>query len=347
MYYRLVKCATTIAYASLIWLTWLFFDGGLDWRLSVGCLVLGALWLNLTRVQMRHLLKTYFDVLSRLEFVVPMTLGVLLCSIALICSAHALLKACAVIQLAGWLYLYFLYRRNRARYSVQGHGPVPRDTWISPPAAALVEGDLILTSGRVAARLHESVGHGEMVVRCPKGAMMAFSSYMNHGLVLNPLAEVTGKTATQGHYIVVRLRQRLSEEQIRALGKIAVEMHGENSCWKEAINRQRSGLVDRLPLPATLKEPLRQRLMVDGYDWPGLFMGRLSSHRWTCVGACIELYHRAGVKTNPYGTGLLGFGTTLFDPIMPVRFLSDPAFRLLTLKDKSDWLEKSKVEAMS
>ena len=58
-------------------------------------------------------------------------------------------------------------------------------------------------------------------------------------------------------------------------------------------------------------------------------MGRLVDHRWTCIGACLELYHRLGVRTNPYGTGLLGFGSTLFDPIMPVRFLSDPAFRLL------------------
>jgi hypothetical protein len=58
-------------------------------------------------------------------------------------------------------------------------------------------------------------------------------------------------------------------------------------------------------------------------------MGRLAEDRWTCIGACLELYERLGVKTNTYGTGLLGFGTTLFDPIMPVRFLSDPAFRLL------------------
>ncbi|MBY0357535.1 MAG: hypothetical protein K2W82_05990 [Candidatus Obscuribacterales bacterium] len=42
-----------------------------------------------------------------------------------------------------------------------------------------------------------------------------------------------------------------------------------------------------------------------------------------------------GVKTNSYGTGLLGFGTTLFDPIMPVRFLSDPAFQLLLKRSET------------
>jgi hypothetical protein len=37
-----------------------------------------------------------------------------------------------------------------------------------------------------------------------------------------------------------------------------------------------------------------------------------------------------GVQLNYYGTGLLGFGTSLFDPILPVRFLADPAFVLIT-----------------
>ena len=32
-----------------------------------------------------------------------------------------------------------------------------------------------------------------------------------------------------------------------------------------------------------------------GYDWIGLFMGRLAPQRWTCIGACLELYRRLGV----------------------------------------------------
>ena len=89
-------------------------------------------------------------------------------------------------------------------------------------------------------------------------------------------------------------------------------------------------LSSLLPLPARLRERLLRALHTEGYDWLGLFMGRIADERWTCIGACLELYRRLGVATNPYGTGLLGVGTTLFDPIMPVRFLSDPAFRLLT-----------------
>ncbi len=62
--------------------------------------------------------------------------------------------------------------------------------------------------------------------------------------------------------------------------------------------------------------------------------GRRAPSHWTCIGACLELYSRLGVKTHHYGTGLLGLGTGLLDPIMPVRFLSDPAFVLLTEEDK-------------
>jgi hypothetical protein len=65
-------------------------------------------------------------------------------------------------------------------------------------------------------------------------------------------------------------------------------------------------------------------------------MGRVTKDHWTCVGACLEVYERLGIKTNQYGTGLFGYGTTLFDPIMPVRFLSDPAFTLLTTNDQTE-----------
>jgi hypothetical protein len=37
---------------------------------------------------------------------------------------------------------------------------------------------------------------------------------------------------------------------------------------------------------------------------------------------------------NHYGTGLLGIGTGLLDPIQPQRFLNDPHFELLTEKHR-------------
>ncbi len=335
MYFRLVKGATTVAYLSLIVLTCLFIDGGLDWRISLGCDIISGLWLVLTRLQMGHLLKTYFDVLSRLEVTIPMTIGIALSTLALTLPHHPVLRVVAAVEFVVWIYMYFLYRRNRQLYILQGHGPVPAGTWISPPADVLKPGDLLLTSGRVAERLHESVGHGEMVLVSPGGDKMALSSYMARGLVLNPLDEVTIASASQGHYIALRPLHELSPEQVRRGWEIAEDMLAANKAWRDRVNRARQRTVSRLPIPQPWRDRLATSLKATGYDWLGLFMGRMATDHWTCVGACLEVYERLGIKTNPYGTGLLGFGTTLFDPIMPVRFLSDSAFKVLTTNDEA------------
>ncbi len=71
-------------------------------------------------------------------------------------------------------------------------------------------------------------------------------------------------------------------------------------------------------------------------------MGRTCENRWTCIGSALVLYHKLGVRTNPYGTGLLGFGTSILDPILPVRFLADPAFKLITIDEKATLIEDGK-----
>jgi hypothetical protein len=159
---------------------------------------------------------------------------------------------------------------------------------------------------------------------------------MDRGAVLHPVAEFTSGVRRHGHYVVLRLRETPREEQVRRAEEIAREMLAENARWRTRINARRRRIVGRLPLPARSKAALARRVESSGYDWMGLFMGRLAPHRWTCIGACLELYRRLGVKTNAYGTGLLGFGTTLLDPIMPVRFLSDPAFRLVRRDDRDE-----------
>jgi hypothetical protein len=102
-----------------------------------------------------------------------------------------------------------------------------------------------------------------------------------------------------------------------------------NHEWAAAENVKVKKRIEMLPLPQSMKEKLIGFFHSSGYDWFGTFMGRIAPDRWTCIGACVELYKRMGVRTNHYGTGLLGFGTTLFDPILPVRFLSDPAFEII------------------
>jgi hypothetical protein len=331
--YRILKAANTLAYVGMIWLTWRFVDGELHWRLAIGAAALSGCWLALTYVKTNHLLKTYFDVLSRVEFALPAAIGVLLALFALVRTHLDALRVLAGIELVAWACLVVLYRRNRVRYVRQGHGPLPTECWVSPPSGALRAGDLILASGRVAAGLRESVGHGETIVRMPDGSLGSFSSYMGRGVVLGSLDEFTERVRAHGHYIALRLREDMTPEQLERAAGIAREMLQENEHWREASNRQRRRLVEVLPIPRAWKRRLFALLRADGYDWLGLFMGRLAPHRWTCIGACLELYRRAGVRTNPYGTGLLGFGTTLLDPIMPVRFLSDPAFRPLSRRD--------------
>jgi len=332
--YRWLKAGDTLAYLGLGWLSWRFVAGEIhESHVLVAALLSGA-WLVLTRLRMGHLLKTYFDVVSRLEVLVPATLGIALAAFALLRTNVAATRVASLLLLAGWALLVVRYRRNRAHFERAGHGPLPAGCWLSPPPEALAPGDLLLTSGMVAAGLRETVGHGETVVRASDGTLQSFTSRMDQGTILRPAHEVrAGLREKKIHYIVLRLRDALSPEQASRGEAIVRAMIAVNHAWADAANRRRAARISRLPLPAALRARLLRAFHTEGYDWLGLFMGRLAPDRWTCIGACLELYRRLGVRTNAYGTGLLGAGTTLFDPIMPVRFLSDPAFELLREAD--------------
>ncbi len=334
MRYRLVKSATTVIYFSLLALTWAFFDGGLDVRFGLGAVIISGAWLIVTRIQIGHLLETYYDILSRLEVDVPLVMGMFLSGAAIFAAMHESIKIIAALEFVGWTVVAIIYRHNRQKYEKQGHGPLPKGCWLSPPAEALVAGDLMLTSGRVATNLHEAVGHGEMAIEEPDGEMKSFSSYMKVGLVLNPLSAITHSSAESGYYIILRLRTPWTKEQKDKAAAIAHEMLLENAHWRDARNARRTKFIEGLPLPQSWKATLLVKTRASGYDWLGLFFGRLAKEHWTCIGACLELYRRLGIQTNQYGTGLLGLGSTIFDPIMPVRFLSDPALRMLSLDDK-------------
>lgn len=336
MFYRLMKFATTSAYLLLGWLTWQWYQGKLDWEFSLSCLLVSVFWLTLTRLQMRQLFTTYFDTFSRLKVLVPVLIGVILSLIAVLYTTSTGILVTAAGALAAWVYIYLLYRRNRRQYITKGHGPLPMDTWINPPAQALKPGDLILTSGRIATRLRESVGHGEVVVEMPGGEMMAFSSYMEKGAIVNPIEKLTSKPEDRGHYVAMRLTTPLTDEQLSIMSALVGIMLKENDRWRNEARLTRDRILVWLPLPGFVKRFLKQRFSVTGYDWLGLFTGRRAPSHWTCIGACLELYARLGVKTNHYGTGMLGLGTGVLDPIMPVRFLSDPAFRILNVsQDKA------------
>ncbi|MBS1991790.1 MAG: hypothetical protein JSS83_14815 [Cyanobacteria bacterium SZAS LIN-3] len=332
-YFALIKAANTITYTWLLLLTWRFISHSLDWKLSTGCVVVSGAWLVMTRIRVDHLLQTYFDVLSRIEIQVPVVIGMILSVVAIFCTDYRpFFRVAAAGEIAFWIYIYALYRRNQSRFKKQGYGPVPRNTWINPPAEVLRAGDLILTSGNIARELHESVGHAEMVIEMPDGKKMLFSSYMEKGTKIHPIEEVTEKRQ-KGHYIALHLKKPWTPEESARATQIAEEMVAANLKWAREENERIFKRIDWLPLPTKYKDVLKEKLKTSGYDWFGTFMGRTTENRWTCIGAALVLYHRMGIRTNPYGTGLLGFGTSILDPILPVRFLADPAFELITTSD--------------
>lgn len=355
---RLKKALESLAYLWLIFLSWKWFAGQLDFNFNLSCVLLSLAWLGLTAHGLSENLRTYFDILSRLKVRVPMIFGILLSSLVLFTPwqpevtlarlfnpsellAHILspLPLLAAVELALWLLVYGAYKRNALRFKKQGHGPLPRGAWVNPPKEALQEGDMILTSGRIAKTLRESVGHGEVVVDLKRGELYTLTSYMEKGVLIQPLAQMTEKL-THGHYIGLRLGKGFDEKQkslVKGLTEIILE---QNKLYQEEARLKRDKLYDFFHLPNFLRGWIEKKIPVSGYDWIGLFTGRRSQDRFTCVGVCLELYHRLGVKTSVYGTGLFGLGTGLFDPIMPTRFLADPAFRLLTVADKAKF-EKS------
>ena len=341
MLLRLHKLASTGAYLVLIWLTWQWFQGDTAWTFSIGCTVVSGMWLGLTVYELGHLFRTYFDILSRLKMLIPITLGVVLSALALWFAGPLSLKMIAGAELFLWLAIYVKYRLNRKQYMTQGHGPLPKGTWVNPPPEAIKPFDLILTSGNIARRLRESVGHGEVAVRMEDGELWFLSSYMEAGVVFEKAAFVCDKLVKNNHYVVLRPTTLFNPDQYDAAPHLVRIIKAQNRIYRKVAQTNRDAMIDSLPLFKSWKNWLRKKFKVTGYDWTGLLVGQTHNDRWTCVGLCLEFYHRLGMKTAVYGTGLLGLGTGILDPIMPVRFLNDPSFRILTEKDRQEFEPKS------
>jgi len=334
---RIMKIATSSAYLLLAYVTWQWFGGDLAWGFSLGCVAVSGLWLVLTYFELSHLFRTYFDVFSRLKILVPIGIGVILSGLA-VWWAGPELRIVAAVELTLWVGIYARYRFNKGKYKKQGHGPLPKNAWVNPPADVIQHFDLILTSGRMANRLHESVGHGEIAVKMPDGKIYLLSSYMEKGAILQPVERVANALLARGHYVVLRPVRPLSAEQQAAIPNVVNIMLAQNAAWRARTQAKRSRLIKRLPLPAAARGWLERKFRVTGYDWVGLLIGQKHSNRWTCIGACDELMERVGYEQDQaYGTGLLGLGTGLLDPIKPARKLSDRSLRMLTSADQAEY----------
>jgi len=329
------KFIETTAYAALLALSVKLGRGELDTTVVAASLSLSAAWLAITALELRVLLRTYYDTLARLLIWLPMLVGAALSSMAMYIDRSV--WCVAIAELLGWLFVYMQYRRNRNLYIDRKHGPLPAGTLVNPEARLIRQGDIILTSGRVSKRVRQNVGHGEIAYMNADGEMWCFSSYMEKGVIRQPLEMVLNKVIADGeHYIVLRLVEPWTEEQIIRAHQLVEQMYADNVVWRDEETNRRRKFADSLPVPQKWRDDLFNKIEPTGYDWFGLFIGVLHSNRFTCIGACVELNKRLGVKMSDYGTGLLGWGTGLLDPIVPMRLLGDPAYRLLSLSDKEE-----------
>lgn len=338
MLYRIKKGAVGIAHIALLLLFALTLSGKMPWSVETGSMIVSAGWLLLTVVRLPRLLRSFEDHFARMQVLVPGFFGLGTAIAALVLSRGLAPVMVALAELLGWGAVYSSYDLRSRGFIVQGHGPLPDDTWMSPELDALQEGDLILTDGRMAARSHNSIGHVELIIKGRDGKLMAFSSYMEKGVVMHTLrALIALEKRSKQHYIVLRLKTPFTAEQSARAIEIAEEMLASNDAWRKAATERRTRMVGKLPLPELWRKWLLAKVLPTGYDWWGQYSGFIHEERWTCMGACLEVLNRLGVKTRHYGTGLLGLGTGLLNPLMPIRLVREPAYRLLRTADKDQF----------
>src|SRR5262249_10098838 len=152
-----------------------------------------------------------------------------------------------------------------------------------------------------------------------------------YGVVMNPLEEVLPRRAKRGITVARVPIVPWTEEQCRHSLLQARAMLRQNKEYVVRTRTSREKICARLPFGSLLKRLLDKLMPVTGYDWFGLFLGRIKINHWTCIGSVQELLWRMGITLDRYfGTGLLGAGTSIADPIMPARFFELRCYRDLT-----------------
>lgn len=340
--FRFWKSAKAIANVFMIFMTWRWYEHGLGLEFGLSCLVLSTMWLVLSFAQMRHLMRSYATILSRLQLLVPMWLGFALNFMAYFSTAELLVQGAAGAGLMAWGYVYWRYRQDKKKFFAQGYGVLPQGIMVNPPAQMLPPGSILLMTG-IPEYIGEAVGHGEIVI--PDGdKKWAFSTYMKFGVVMNPLEEVLSRRARRGITVALAPVTPWTEEQCKMSLMVAKGMLRQNKEWVVRERAKQSRLFDRLHLPQFARALGGKLWPITGYDWFGLVLGRTKMGRYTCVGSVQELLWRMGITLDRYfGTGLLGLGTTVLDPIMPARFFDLKCYRMVTEADHQTWLAASQA----
>lgn len=339
--FRFWKSAKAIANVFMIFMTWRWYEHGLGMEFSLSCLVLSSMWLALSFAQMGHLMRSYATILSRLQMLVPMWLGFGLNVGAFFTTEDLLVKGAAAAGLAAWGYVYLRYLRDKKKFFAQGYGVLPQGIMVNPPAEMLPPGSILLMTG-IPEYIGEAVGHGEIVIpdeNAGPSKKWSFSTYMKYGVVMNPLDEVLVRRARRGITVALAPVTPWTEEQCKMSLMVAKGMMLQNKEWVVRERAKQGRMFDMLHLPQWARSLGRKLLPITGYDWFGLVLGRTKMGRYTCVGSVQELLWRMGITLDRYfGTGVLGLGTTVLDPIMPARFFDLRCYRMVTVDDHKAWL---------
>jgi hypothetical protein len=344
MNWRLKKFLVAVTNLALIVVIVQLFRRELNWDLAVGCLALGAIRLALTFSTIRATFANYFDWMYRIRFRMSFYTGIGLAAVACFAAAHQTVYFIAVLEFLAWCYLFYLWRQNRFDYTETPHGRIPANAWLTPPLEVLEDGTAIITNGTFAPNKEHPLGHAEVVYTETDGKKVLLSTWIKTGFIVNDAEVLIGKWIRgKHHFIALRLTKPLTDEQKAAAPKVSAEMKADNQGWVAKVKSSRERKINGLPMPKSWREKLIAKYTPTGYSWMGLIIGSRFSDHWTCFGSVMEFYARLGLKMRHYGTGILGLGTGLGDPLNPGRLLDDPNFEMLTLDHKAYYEEHGKL----
>lgn len=344
MLYRIQKFLTSSTHVVLFVLLVHAVFGVLPVPRAVSFAVLSWVWLTMTLLLEKRLLTSFEDRMLRRLVYIPLVLGTLLSGAALVLAllpglpttqTNLLTAVGALIELVGWSMVFKSYMRARAGYNKVGSGFLAKTVWLNPPLEVIPDGALILTDGRMARRARNSMGHSELVVKDKKGNLRVASSYIETGVCVHTLrALIAQERKIKENYIVLVPRTPLSAEQSARAFEKSEAMKVANEAWRDKENLRRKWLFNFLPMPAKWRAWLLKYGMSTGYDGIGKYWGGTRKDRYTCMAANLLVLRTAGVPVGEYGTGAFGLVGEV-NPMIPVRLMKDPAYRVLTTADEA------------
>lgn len=300
--------------------------------------VISFVWLIITGLQVPQTVSAFEDKLLRRLVYIPTILGGGAAVVALVLAGlngNVLLALSATAMIGAWAVICRGYLETAENYDTVGSGYLRKGVWLNPPLEVIPPGSLILTDGRMARRARNSVGHSELVVKDGKGKLHVASSYIETGVVVHTLrAFIAVERRNQENFIVLVPREPLTDEESARLFSVSESVLTANKQWRDRENERRKRLFNGLPLPAKWRAWLLKHALSTGYDPLGKYWGGTRKDRFTCMAHNLHLLRETGIDVREYGTGAFGL-IGEFNPLVPIRLLQEPSYRVLTTADEA------------